>query len=244
MNIWANTVMTQKGLALQAKLIEGTVLKITRAVTGTGYVTPGLLSQQTEVIGIKQELSFKPVTYPEEGKCNLSMNLDNDDLTAGYTATQVGVYATDPDEGEILYFISQAPSSDKGTEIPSASESPGYTADWTFYVQYGQADEVTVMVDPEGAVSREDMEQFIDDEFTAITYAEIDALANWAGGGGDSDGGTGEGGVGTLDHSILYNRNIADQHSIASITGLEKALASAEGEEAESADIAAAWEDA
>lgn len=245
MNIWANTVMTQKGLALQAKLIQGTALKITRAVTGTGYVTPGLLSQQIEVTGIRQELSFKPVSYPEAGKCALPMNLGNDDLTIGYMATQVGVYATDPDEGEILYFIAQAPSADKGTEIPSAVESPGYTAEWTFYVQYGQADKVTVMVDPEGAVSREEMELFIEGEFIAITYAEIDALANWAGGGtgGGDSGGTG-GGVGTLDHSILYNRNIADQHSIEAITGLEDALATAEGEDLDTLYIEAAWAEA
>ena len=175
MNIWANTVMTQKGLALQAKLIEGTTLEITRAVTGTGYATPGLLTQQTEVLGIKQELSFRPVSYPEEGKCAIAMNLNNDDLTAGYMATQVGVYAMDPDEGEILYFIAQSPNADKGVEVPSASESPGYAAEWTFYVQYGQADEVSVTVNPEGTVSREEMEQFIGEEFVTITTAEIDA---------------------------------------------------------------------
>lgn len=171
MNIWANTVMTQKGLALQTKLFEGTTLQITRAVTGTGYVTPGLLSQQTEVSGIRQELFFRPVTYPEEGKCTLSMQLNNDDLTEGYLATQVGVYAMDPDEGEILYFISQAPSADKGTEVPAAHESPGYTAEWTFYVQYGQADEVTVEVDPTHAVSFGEMESFVNVEITTKTVS-------------------------------------------------------------------------
>ena len=53
MNTWANAVMTNKGLALQAKLLAGTTLTITRAVTGTGYVTPGLLQNQTAVSGIK-----------------------------------------------------------------------------------------------------------------------------------------------------------------------------------------------
>ena len=176
MNIWANTVMTQKGLALQTKLIEGTTLQITRAVTGTGFVTPGLLNQQTAVSGEKQALSFRPVTYPEEGKCALTMKLGNDDLTEGYMATQVGVYAMDPDEGEIVYFISQAPSANKGVEIPAAQESPGYTAEWTFYVQYGQADEVTVMVDQTGTVSREEMENYINQRFVAITNEQIDAI--------------------------------------------------------------------
>lgn len=245
MNIWANTVMTQKGLALQTKLIEGTRLQITRAVVGTGFVTPGLLNQQTAVSGEKRELSFRPVTYPEEGRCTLAVHLDNDELTEGYMATQVGIYAMDPDEGEIVYFIAQATSADKGTEIPSASESPGYTAEWTFYVQYGQADEVTVMVDPEGSVSRAEMEEYIAQAFIPITMAQIDALIGWTGSGGDDwDPVEGGSGVATLDHSLLYNRNIANQHSIGSITGLEDALTKAEGEQVVNADISSAWENA
>ena len=176
MNIWANTVMTQKGRALQAKLIEGTTLQITRAVTGTGFVTPGLLSEQTAVSGEKQPITFQPVVYPEEGKCALTMKLGNDELAEGYLATQVGVYAMDPDEGEIVYFIAQATSANKGTEIPAAHESPGYTAEWTFYVQYGQADEVTVMVDPTHAVSFGEMEDYINQRFVPITNEQIDAI--------------------------------------------------------------------
>lgn len=152
MDIWANSVITRKGLALQAKLIEGTKLTITRAVTGTSYVTPGLLQQQTAVGGEMQELTFSPVTYPEEGKCALPCRLTNKGLTAGYTAMQVGVYANDPDEGEILYLITQSDSG-KGTEIPSETETPGYAAEWNFYFQYGQADGVNVTVDPANTVT-------------------------------------------------------------------------------------------
>lgn len=245
MNIWANAVITQKGLALQAKLIKGTALNITRAETGAGYVTPGLLIQQEAVTDPKQSLTFRPVSYPETGKCAVPMYLTNDEVEAGYTALQVGIYATDPDEGEILYFIAQAADKDHGTIVPSAKEMPGYSAEWTFYFQYGQADEVTVFVDPAGTVRREEMEDYIDDEFIRITNAEIDLLAGFPGGEGGDPGSGGEGGGGgvyTLDHSMLYNRNIADQHTIESITGLEAALTSAEGNDLGSVDIAAAWE--
>lgn len=157
MNIWENTVLTDKGRALLVKLVAGSSLHITRAATGTGYVTPGLLAQQTAVSGEKQALNFRPVGYPEEGKCAVTCNLTNDDLTAGYLAKQIGLYATDPDNGEILFMLSQAPS-EKGTEVPSASEMPGYTAEWTFNIQYGQADGVIVTVNPAGTVSREEMD--------------------------------------------------------------------------------------
>lgn len=147
MNIWENAVITNKGLALMAKLIEGTTLTITRAEVGAGSVTPGLLQQQTSVTDPKQALQFQPISYPETGKCAVPVFMNNDDVTSGYTAMQVGCYAEDPDDGEILYFIAQA-SSGSGTIIPSASEMPGYSAEWTFYFQYGQADSVNVSVDP------------------------------------------------------------------------------------------------
>ena len=244
MNIWANAVITQKGLALQAKLIKGTSLSITRAETGAGYVTPGLLIQQEAVTDPKQSLTFKAISYPESGKCAVPMYLNNDEVATGYTALQVGIYATDPDEGEILYFIAQAVDKDHGTIVPSATEMPGYNAEWTFYFQYGQADEVSVIVDPAGVVSRKEMEAYIDAEFVRITNAEIDLLVGFPGGGGGDiePGGEGGGGVYTLDHSMLYNRDIADQHSIESITGLKAALTNVEGEDLGTMDIEAAWD--
>lgn len=168
MNIWANSVITNKGLALQAKLIEGNTLTITRAVTGTGYVTPGLLQQQTEVSGPMQPLEIRPVTYPEEGKCALPCTLTNEGLTTGYTAMQLGIYANDPDEGEILYFIAQA-ETDTGTIIPAEDETVHYTAEWTFYFQYGHADNVTVVVDPSNSATIEMLEGKADVDFGNVT---------------------------------------------------------------------------
>lgn len=167
-NIWANGVITTKGLALQAKLIEGTALNITRVVTGTGYVTPGLLLQQTAVSGEAQTLIIQTVTYPEEGKCKLPCYLTNDELTNGYTAMQIGVYATDPDEGEILYLIVQAEWG-TGTIIPAGHEMPGYTAEWNFYFQYGQADAVTVEVDPANVATIIMLENKADRDFGNVT---------------------------------------------------------------------------
>lgn len=159
MNTWSNTVLTDKGLALMAKLTQGNTLNITKAMTGAGFVTPGFLSKQTEITDPKQTLSFKPVSYPETGKCAIPVALKNEGLTTGYEATQVGIFAEDPDEGEILFFISQAAEAGNGTTIPSQTEMPGYAAEWTFYIAYGQADKVEVTVDQAGAVSRAEFDE-------------------------------------------------------------------------------------
>lgn len=180
MNTWSNCVITSKGLALQAKLIEGATLSITRAVTGTGYVTPGLLQQQTAVTGERQTLTFRTVTYPEVGKCKLPCFLDNNNLSAGYTAMQVGVYALDPDEGEILYFICQA-DSNAGTVIPSSAEMPGYSAEWDFYFQYSQADEVIIEVNTSNVATIIEMNKKADKDFGNVTNVAFTEKAVIAG---------------------------------------------------------------
>lgn len=174
MNIWQNAVITDKGRNLLSKLIEGNTLSITKAVVGSGYVTPTTLASQVSVSVPQQELSFRTVTYPENGKCALPCYLSNEDLTTGYTAMQIGIYATDPDDGEILYFLVQAETG-TGTPIPSKTEMPGYTASWTFYFQYGQADGVTVVVDPQNTVSTEVMEAYVSEyveEYLESTEAQ------------------------------------------------------------------------
>lgn len=178
MNIWENTVLTEKGRNLLAKLVAGNSLNITKAMTGTGYVTPGLLSRQTAVSGPKQALAFAPVSYQETGKCAVTCTLKNDGLTGGYITKQIGLYATDPDDGEILFLISQSPS-DKGVEVPSASEMPGYAAEWTFYLQYGQADGVNVTVDPSNTVSSAAMEAYVAVALSNLTAKDVGAIRTY-----------------------------------------------------------------
>lgn len=153
MNIWSNAVITTAGLNLLAKLIAGNTLDITRAVAGAGFVTPGLLLAQTAVADVKQELSFTSLVYPSDGKCALTCRLDNKEVTSGYTAMQVGIFATDPDDGEVLFFIAQA-KENTGTHVPANNEMGSYTSEFTFYFQYGNADNVTVMVDPAASVTQ------------------------------------------------------------------------------------------
>lgn len=241
MNVWNNAVITDLGMALQTKLIAGNTLDITRAIAGTGYVTPGLLQSQTEVIDGVKELTFQPVTYPEYGRCKLPIILANDDIQTGFTVRMVYIMAQDPDEGEIIFAVAQSVDAEHGTIVPSAAEMPGYSVEWNFYIQYGRADGVNVTVDPTGYVSRDEMISYIETAFDPITNAEIDLAFGTE---GDASGEGGEAGVFTLDHSVLYNRDASDQHTIESITGLEDALNEAEGTQLETLDVESAWESA
>lgn len=160
MSKWSKAVFTTSGLSLQAKLISGTTLVITKAVAGTGTVDESALASQTAVTGpISSILSLQSGTIDEESaKCKLPIILTNDNVSTACVVKQIGVYANDPDNGEILFFIVQDTT---GLEVPSKTESPGYSARWNFYVEYGQADNVTVTVDPSSSVSRTEMESYV-----------------------------------------------------------------------------------
>ena len=177
MNIWENAVITNKGLAMLSKLLEGNTLDITRAVTGSGYVMPGNLQSQESVTDIKQTLAFTDVKYPEVHKCALTCRLTNEEVTTGYTAMQVGIYANDPDEGEILFFLAQSVA-DKGTTVPAYTEMVAYTAEWTFYFQFGLADGVTVVVDPAKAVSVAQMQAYVEEKIAEYDSNEILSASN------------------------------------------------------------------
>lgn len=195
-NIWSNAVITQQGLALEAKLIAGTTLTITKAQTGSGSVPVADLATQTAVTSPQQNLSFRTVTVTD-GVAAVPAYLRNDSLNTGYTATQVGIFAQDPDEGEILYFIAQT-TSGTGSDIPSATEMPGFTAEWTFYLTFGQADTVSVTVNPANSVSQTQAQTMIS---TAIAAAQINASQITGGVLPVARGGTGSGTVDTAPTS-------------------------------------------
>lgn len=160
MSTWTNAVLTNQGATLLAKLTSGTSLTITRAATGTGYVNTDTLPQQTSLSGERQAMQIKAVSYPSPGTCVLPVTLTNDSVSTSYTVTQIGIFAQDPDVGEILLFIAQALAG-TGTDVPAVSVSPGFSAEWEFYLQYGQADGVTVTVSQALSVTYQDLNQAV-----------------------------------------------------------------------------------
>lgn len=170
MNIWSTAVITTQGLNLLAKLVAGETMTITKAQTGAGTVDVSNLASQTAITTPKQTLSFRTPSYPSTGQVAVPCYLENDNLSTGYTATQVGIFAEDPDDGEILFFIAQADSG-TGTAIPSGTEMPGFTAEWTFYFSYGQASSVDVTVDPANTVSQNEAQTMIN---TAVAAAKAE----------------------------------------------------------------------
>ena len=155
MAIWSNTVKTNAGMALDAKLAaQGLPLKIKSAKSGSGSVNPTLLKEQIAVTLPKQTLELKDAFVTGENTVNLPTSLSNEALDIGYALFQVGIYAEDPDDGDILYIIAQT-SEESGELIPSKTEMPGFSIDWNFAVAVGDASTVQVTISEAGKLTME-----------------------------------------------------------------------------------------
>lgn len=93
---------TNKGLALTAKTAVGACLRVTRVVGGSGYTAD--IPNAAALPEIRQTLAVG------EARCAgstavLPVTLAAVGLESSYTLTELGVYAEDPNEGEILYCV-------------------------------------------------------------------------------------------------------------------------------------------
>lgn len=168
----AKAVITNKGFALLAKLPQGNTLKITSAKSGSGAVDATLLEEQTSLTTQKQTFTIENVSFPEERKCSLILSLTNEGLTSGYPLSQIGIYAQDPDEGEVLFSIFQA-ADGESVNIPSETVLPGYNLEWNYNLVFDNADIVSVDVNPANTVSRSAMEAYVSGEIAKITAESI-----------------------------------------------------------------------
>jgi opacity protein-like surface antigen len=99
-------VLTNHGLALQNKAQTGIELHFTRVAIGDGIVS-GNLIDLTELGSEKKSLSIN-LLETEGGLATLRVAFSNFGLTEGFYVREFGVFAQDPDIGEILYSVANA----------------------------------------------------------------------------------------------------------------------------------------
>ena len=82
----------------------------------------------------------------------LPVLLENTGLKTSYDLWQVGFFAEDPDEGEILFCLAQAT---QAKHILSETESPGYSVTWDFYFNTSNIVPFQVVLNSSGLVNIE-----------------------------------------------------------------------------------------
>ena len=128
MSNWGKPVLTKQGLKLQAKVDAGNAMQLTKCRLGSGMIGSGQqVEDLTELVAPVQTLPIASVTYSDDSHaCIISAVTDNSTVTTGYYLREFGIYAKDPDDGEILYAVASDSEPDfipaKGTSTVISQE--------------------------------------------------------------------------------------------------------------------------
>lgn len=103
MAAFGGMIITNKGRALQAKAQTGTQLKYTRIKVGDGKLGGQSIPTLNDLISAKKSLDIKKLEVRPGGMAVVGSMLSNAGLKSGFYFREFGVFAHDPDEGEIMY---------------------------------------------------------------------------------------------------------------------------------------------
>lgn len=127
---WKDAAVTNEGVEMLNEWMAGRHITVVAAFGGTGTVDPALLTEQTGLVDMRQELYILGEEDTTDGK-TVQVQVQNADVMVEYELNQVGVYAAldvdkekDPQE-EIrakmkLLFIMQ---DEKGVTVPAAMDA-------------------------------------------------------------------------------------------------------------------------
>ena len=152
--MWENTVITNAGIELLKNALSGGTITVTAIKSGAGKVDVSALKSQTAVSSIKQSGTVQGVTKTNE-TIKIGVLFSNAGLSAGYSMTQLGIYAKGSTGSEVLFSISQSTT---GKEVPAESAMPSWSLVHNFYIKLNNDVKMTATVDPEGYVTFETMQ--------------------------------------------------------------------------------------
>lgn len=139
---------TNKGRALAAKITAGTTeMTVTRIVAGSGHTAD--IPSATDLPEQKQTL-HTGIPSVSGSTATLPVTLLEAEAASSYDLTELGVYAADPDAGEILFQVYQL---DRAEHIVTSDENA-----LRFYLRQSiGSDGVTVTCSPAGVLLEEDI---------------------------------------------------------------------------------------
>ena len=113
MAVFSNTIITKRGHALVAKGMAGEQINFTKLSTiDYDYPSSTNFENLTVLGSIKQTVDISAVNIENESTVRVKAAILNTDVTTGYYVKNIGLYANDPDEGEILFSITTATTAD------------------------------------------------------------------------------------------------------------------------------------
>lgn len=155
-------IITMKGLQLITKLAAGVgALEISAVKVGTG-----ILPEDTDPLTMDDVISYKmdgviaDFGYDSDTKNGyVMMQLSNDGLENGFVMTEIGLYAIDPDLGEILYAY--VDMSDDPNYIMPAENGRHKLVQMKLHVIVDGTQGITAVINPAAQITKEVFDQEI-----------------------------------------------------------------------------------
>lgn len=156
-------LLTKKGIALLAKTQAGqTGVKLTKAAAGCGTYEEGESLVEREALkDQRQVFPLDKLSVQNSTTVSIRFTITNEqetgNLQEGYYVKEVGIFAEDPDEGEILYAIATTVT-DQWDYMPAYNSLlPAYIT-VEFYVEVSNAASVTIVCNGR-FITAEEMEE-------------------------------------------------------------------------------------
>lgn len=149
MAFFTQGTMTAKGRALIAKAQAGECgIELTHAVAGSGIhkdTSTGALEKVTELIQPEREYAISDLATVDDRDTTaiITVSMHNRGLTKMFYLNELGIFAKDPDEGEILYCI--LVSENNLIYMPPDNEMGGFSAvTERIFIEVSNAAETTI----------------------------------------------------------------------------------------------------
>ena len=176
---WSNATMTDVGADLQAKVNAGkTKLTFTKIKVGSGVNATNPLAL-TDVISSKWETTNFVVK--QEGKIvSVDTFITNNGITEAFRMSEIGLFAQDPDKGEVLYAYLTDPEPDR---MPAEGGSVVVSQELNIGMVFSNTGNVSLTVNMGALVNQEQLKEHNTDVLShpAITamIAKILGATDW-----------------------------------------------------------------
>lgn len=173
MSTFGDIIFTDLGRNLQAKAQAGAQLTFTRIAIGDGDLAGTLIANLT---GLKHEVKSLTITklkHMAGGVAIVGTSFTNQDVVTGFYWKELGVFAQDPDLGEILYCYGNA--GENAEYIPSSGGTDILEKSVDVVTIVGNAASVTATINNSLIyVSVQDFEDHTGDNVIHVSQADRD----------------------------------------------------------------------
>lgn len=161
--------LTNKGNALQIKVEAGKCkLNITKLKLGSGTAS-GDIVNLTDLVQVEQTVPISKIEVVDDYTCRITGLVTNQGLNKTYYIREIGLYAQDPDDGEILYLVAV----DKNPDVmPADNYQMIISQEFNIDVVVSNVDSVNVTSQPVHLITDDELNKKIEEHNTSANPHE------------------------------------------------------------------------